>query len=260
MNNETIHHILEMEERIREFDRYEPFTSEKIRRGIEEYRKGLFAVKILDRDGNPLKNVKIKAVQQSHEFKFGCSTFLLDQFPEEERNKKYREKFKKVFNYGVVPLYWDTLEPKQGQLRFDKNCENIYRRPSLDLIKEYCVENQIRMKGHCLMYNAFNPDWLPEDRRSVRMAVDKRSREIAERYGDDFLDLDVINEMFTVYKNTYGATHRKFPICDDNNTPNGHLISRKNIFRIQRCFGTRAVSKRSEKTAVNIAATKAFIT
>lgn len=215
MNKEIAQHVRELEERVREFDRYEPFTGENIRRGIEEHRKGLFAVRLVDKDGEPIRGAKIKAVQKTHAFKFGCALFLLDQFPEEKRNLRYREEFKRIFNYGIVPLYWNTLEPEQGKLRFDKNCENIYRRPALDLVHEYCLENHIRMKGHCLMYNAFNPDWLPEDRRSVRMAVDKRSREIAERYGEDFVDLDVINEMFTVYKNTYGTTHRKFPICDD---------------------------------------------
>lgn len=99
------------------------------------------------------------------------------------RNTAYRQKFKSIFNYGVVPLYRDTLEPVQGKPRFEKNCENIYRRPSLDLIREYCNENNIKMKGHCLMYNSFNPDWMPKDRRALRIAVDKRSREIGERYG-----------------------------------------------------------------------------
>lgn len=207
-----------MNERIKEFDRYSPYINQKIERGIEENRKGLFSVNVKDKDGNPVKNAVIKVKQVSHEFKFGCSAFLLDQFEDEERNKLYRQKFKSIFNYGIVPLYWDTLEPVQGKPRFEKNCENIYRRPNLDLIREYCNENNIKMKGHCLMYNSFNPDWMPKDRRALRIAVDKRSREIGERYGNDFVDLDVINEMFTVYKNTYGGdAFRNFPICDDKN-------------------------------------------
>lgn len=68
------------------------------------------------------------------------------------------------------------------------------------------------------MYNSFNPDWMPSDRRELRIAVDKRSKEIGERYGNDFVDLDVINEMFTVYKNAYGEYgFRNYPITDDKN-------------------------------------------
>lgn len=54
------------------------------------------------------------------------------------------------------------------------------------------------------MYHSFNPDWLPEDHRELKMLVDKRLREIGERYGDDFEDVDVINELYKKYKNLYG--------------------------------------------------------
>lgn len=206
----------EMEARIAEFDKFSFYMNKKIERGIAEYRKGLFSVNVKDEFGKAVEGAKIKVVLKKHEFKFGCSLFLLDEFDNDEKNKLYRNKFKKVFNYGIAPLYWDTLEPEPGKLRFEKNSPKIYRRPSLDLIKEYCEENEIRMKGHCLMYNSFNPNWMPQKRRELKIAVDKRAREIAERYGNDFVDLDVVNEMVMVYKNAYGELGmRNYPITDD---------------------------------------------
>ena len=203
-------------ELIAHFDRLAEFTEPMIERGIETHRKGLFAVKVLDREGKPMAGVPVHARLARHEFKFGCALFLLDQFGDDRRNTLYREEFANIFNYGVLPLYWDTLEPEQGHPRFDRNSENIYRRPALDLVRDYCVENRIRMKGHCLMYNSFNPKWMPRDWRSLKMAIEKRSREIAERYGDDLLDLDVINEMYTVYRNAHGEFGcRDLPVCDE---------------------------------------------
>ncbi len=207
---------MDRRELISNFDRLSAFTDPMIERDIETHRKGLFAVRVLDGEGKPLAGIPVHVRLKCHEFKFGCALFLLDQFGDERRNSLYREKFAQIFNYGVLPLYWDTLEPEQGSPRFASTSENIYRRPALDLIRDYCHENRIRMKGHCLVYNSFNPKWMPRDFRSLKMAIEKRTREIAERYGDDIEDLDVINEMYTVYRNAHGEFGcRDLPICDE---------------------------------------------
>lgn len=207
---------MERTELIGWFDRLNPHTDRMIQRDIEKFRKGLFAVKVLDNEGKPAAGQRVKVKLKKHEFKFGSALFLLDQFGDERRNGLYREEFKRIFNYGVLPLYWDTLEPERGKPRFSKDSVDIYRRPPLDLIHEYCKENDLGMKGHCLMYNSFNPKWMPRDFRTLKMEIVRRSREIAERYGDDMLDLDVINEMFTVYHNAHGEYGcRDLPICDE---------------------------------------------
>jgi len=207
---------MEKRELITHFDRLSDFIEPMIERGIEEHRKGLFCIKVTDKDGKPVPGVKLEARLSRHEFKFGCAIFLLDQFPDKKRNELYREKFARLFNYAVMPLYWDTLEPERGRPRFSADSQNVYRRPALDLIKDYCNENRIRIKGHCLMYNSFNPKWMPTDFRSLKMAIEKRSREIAERYGNDIIDLDVINEMYTVYRNAHGEFGcRDLHVCDE---------------------------------------------
>lgn len=198
------------------FDRFSEYLEPKMERDIEENRKGQFVVKFRDAEGNPLENVTVKVRQKKHEFKFGCSIFHLGQFPDEERNALYADRFRALFNYAIVPLYWDTLEPEEGKPRFGRDSVPISRRPPIDTIMEFCEENGIATKGHCLAYNSFQPDWLPDDNRSIKIKLDERMRAIAERYGNRIPDFDVINEMITIYKNCYpGNGMRNFQIADE---------------------------------------------
>ena len=99
----------QMQMLIDQFDSFGFYLDDKLDRDIEENRKGAFSLSFTDENGAPLQNVKLKIKQISHEFKFGCNTFYLDQFEDEERRRAYREKFANLFNFAVVPLYWDTL-------------------------------------------------------------------------------------------------------------------------------------------------------
>ena len=39
------------------------------------------------------------------------------------------------------------------------------------------------MKAHCLAYNSFNPDWLPESPRDVDIALTERAEALSDRVG-----------------------------------------------------------------------------
>ena len=115
-----------------------------------------------------------------------------------------------------MPFYWDTLEPEQGRPRFEKHAPFISRRPPINTIVDFCRENDIRTKGHCLVYNSFQPDWISDDNETLKRQITKRIREIAERYEDSIFDFDVINEMITIYKNAYkGNGCRNLQITDE---------------------------------------------
>jgi len=201
---------------IEKFEEHKNYLDQKIERDIEEYRKGQFVIRIVDENGNPVPNASVKVRQTTHDFKFGSNIFHLDQFPDEKRRALYRERFRELFNYAVVPFYWDTLEPAEGQPRFEADSTPISRRPPIDTIMEYCEENRIETKGHCLAYNSFQPDWLPERNRDIKIKLENRVRAIAQRYGDRIPDLDVINEMLTIYKNCYrGNGMRNLQITDE---------------------------------------------
>lgn len=196
--------------------RFDYYVEDKVARGIEENRKGQFRLRFLNEKGEALKGVHVKAKQVRHAFHFGATTFFLGQMETPERNAMYEEKFKNIFNYAVIPLYWDTLEPEKGKPRFEKDAPFISRRPPIDTGVEFCEKNGLDMKGHCLIYNSFQPDWLSKDNRKIKIEIDERLAAIAERYGNRFEEADVINEMLTIYKNCYkGNGCRNLQITDE---------------------------------------------
>ncbi len=166
---------------------------------IEKYRKGKKKIRILDKNGDPVSNKRVKITQKTHEFKYGANIFLLDEFPTEEENKIYRDTFHRYFNLATLPFYWAELEPEEGKLRFDKDSPKMYRRPAPDLCLDYCNEHGVTPKLHCLYYDKFTPDWLPrEDRDKMMHLYDKRFREIAERYAGKLWEYEVTNEMLEI--------------------------------------------------------------
>ncbi|MBQ2391779.1 MAG: endo-1,4-beta-xylanase [Clostridia bacterium] len=177
-------------------DLQQEYMERRVNYGIETYRKSNAMLAFVDKERKPVNDIKFHAKLIRHDFDFGCNIFLLDEFENEEKNKIYREKFKEVFNYATIPFYWKDLEPEEGKLRFDKNSPKIYRRPAPDLCVEYCKENNIKMKGHCLAYEGFAPSWISKERKEYIKQLDKRFRTIAERYGEDINDWDVTNETF----------------------------------------------------------------
>jgi len=172
------------------------FLDTVVKDNIEKYRKGDCKFRFTDENGNILANKKVKINQISHDFKYGANILMLDEFKDDELNKKYREQFKKHFNLATVPFYWDALEPEEGKERFDKNSPKIYRRPAPDLCLEYCNENGIDAKLHCLVYDKFIPKWLPRDNmEKMEELYEKRIKEIAKRYKGKLYEFEVINEV-----------------------------------------------------------------
>ena len=183
------------------FQANEDLFKTTIKDNIEKYRKGKITVILKDKEGNPLSGVKVRAFLKNHEFKHGAHIFMLDQFEDEEKNKEYRELFPKYFNLATVPFYWNDLEPEEGKPRYNADSKNIYRRPATDLCVDFCRENNIDPKLHCLFYDKFIPDWLPKnDEEKMKALYEKRFSEIAERYGNGVMyDIEVMNEMLQMH-------------------------------------------------------------
>ena len=191
------------EEVLRPFVENKDYMDARVKAGIETNRKGFAKLQFVDGEGNPLTNVHVKAVQKTHDFKFGCTLFLLDEMETEEKNQAYREIFPTVFNTGVMPFYWSDLEPEQGKPRYAADSPKVYRRPAPDLCVNYCKEKGLNMKGHCIVYDGFSPKWLPREVSAIKAEYEKHMAELAERYADVIPEWDVINE--TVCWNMYGT-------------------------------------------------------
>lgn len=178
------------------FEQQEESTNERIKEGIEKYRKGNAEIIITDKSGNPMPNVSIKVKQKSHEFRFGANLFMLDEFETDDKNAKYKKYFADIFNMATLPFYWDALEPDRNNPRYDKDSPKVYRRPTPDLCIEFCEKHGIEPREHALAYDAFFPKWLYEaSTEEVKRELERRYSEISERYADKIRTIEVTNEM-----------------------------------------------------------------
>ena len=173
-----------------------PEVREKIQANIRANRCGDFEIAFVNDRGEPLVGAELEIRQIAHSFKFGANCFMVDELETEEKNKKYQESFSKVFNIATFPFYWNSLEPERGKPRFDKDSPRLYRRPAIDKLMDFCKENGIEPKGHCLNYEPFVPEWAKElELPEYKAALELRMKTIAERYADVIPDFEVMNEI-----------------------------------------------------------------
>jgi GH35 family endo-1,4-beta-xylanase len=225
------------------------FLDERVKAGIENARKGFGTIKLVDAAGEPIKGAAVKIKQKSHDFKYGANIFMLDEFENEEKNAEYRRVFKEYFNFATVPFYWDTLEPEEGQPRYAKDSPKVYRRPAPDLCLEYCEQNGVTAKAHCLHYDHFSPAWL--DKYSAEeqwQLLERRFRQCSERYSRRIHGWEVTNESYwnngrtkmyydpLFMERSFKMAERLFPqnelICNEGGEPfsNNFLYNRNKYF------------------------------
>ncbi|MBE6980934.1 MAG: hypothetical protein E7437_01280 [Ruminococcaceae bacterium] len=174
-------------------ERSKDYFEDRYDRELEKNRKGDFTVSLY-KDGKPYP-CQVAYQMQQIDYDFGCNLFMLDQYDDPEKEQRYLENWRGLFNTAVVPLYWEGTEPTQGQLRYDADSANdVYRRPPVDRVVNYCLEHGIKMKGHPLFWHEFIPKWLPEDWDTLLPLIEKRFQEISQRYSQTIQVFDCVNE------------------------------------------------------------------
>ena len=93
------------------FLRYADETADRVRNGIELYRKGYAYFNIKDKDGSPVPGVKISVKQKKHDFKYGANIFMLGELESDEKNDSYRSLFKSAVQYGYAFPSTEDIEP-----------------------------------------------------------------------------------------------------------------------------------------------------
>ncbi|OGV65047.1 MAG: hypothetical protein A2283_20515 [Lentisphaerae bacterium RIFOXYA12_FULL_48_11] len=104
-------------------------------------------------NGKPLSGKNIEVRQVRHKFLFGSNAFLIES--ELKRNDKalydaYCNRFSALMNYATLPFYWGSYEKEQNRTGEDR----------LKRMAEWCVSNEIRPKGHPLLWHQVPPGWL----------------------------------------------------------------------------------------------------
>ncbi|MFA7344206.1 MAG: endo-1,4-beta-xylanase [Terrimicrobiaceae bacterium] len=179
-----------------------PEIENRIAGGIEAHRKGDAVIRVLGEGGKPAPGVEVRVRQSGSSFRFGANIFKLAGYESEDLNRAYEEAYLGLFNAATVPFYWKDLEPAPDRLRFAADSEPIPRRPPPDLVVDFCRRHGLRTHGHTLVWEYLKwsmPAWLPRDRAETERLIEKRIREIAERYGDAIKSWDVLNEAVAGY-------------------------------------------------------------
>lgn len=178
------------------FEEQKDFLDEVVNRGIEQNRKGYAVITVTDGAGNAIEGAVINVSQRTHEFKFGANIFMLDELETDQKNAAYKKYFTDVFNMATLPFYWDSTEPEKGRTRYESDSAPLYRRPAIDRCIEFCQKHGIEPREHALAYEAFFPKWLyGASVDEIKAALEKRYREISERYADKIPTIEVTNEM-----------------------------------------------------------------
>jgi GH35 family endo-1,4-beta-xylanase len=176
----------------------DPEIEDRIQTGIDTYRKGWAALSFKNEKGKPVTfSGDIRVEQKSHDFLFGANIFMIDGYEEDMKNEKYEAVFQDLLNFATVPFYWPHLEPERGNVRFEKDSKPMHRRPAPDIVVDFCKKNDVVMKGHPLFWDNTGhgiPKWLPTEEDSIEYFIEKRIKQIAERYSDDIWHWDVVNE------------------------------------------------------------------
>lgn len=170
-------------------DRHSAMVREADER-IDTLRKGNLSVKVVDASGNPVSNALVSIVQTRHEFLFGTA-LASDMFKPEATNAEataYREQVKKYFNHAVTEnaLKWPDMEPKKDEVHYEL----------VDAMAGWCRTNGIALRGHCLFWGCYVPEWANAlSDVDLRFAIMRRARNVVGHYRGLINEFDVNNEM-----------------------------------------------------------------
>ena len=92
-------------------------------------------------------------------------------------------------------MKWGQIEKKEGEFTYS----------SSDSIISWAEENNVDVRGHCLLWYKSLPTWVKEKnytRKEALQAIDKHVKETVAYYGDKVYCWDVLNEAL---KNTVRA-------------------------------------------------------
>ena len=86
-----------------------------------------------------------------------------------------------------IAMKMGTIAPQPGPKRFE----------SADRLLQFCASNSIPMRGHCLIWNEWVPQWIRNMSSAEREKFfDSYIEEVAARYVGKLHSWDVVNEPF----------------------------------------------------------------
>jgi endo-1,4-beta-xylanase len=124
------------------------------------------------------------AIAAKHGFMFGAAAG-----PVIDKDVGYRELYTTHARIVTtdIAMKMSTIAPQPGPKRFE----------SADRLLQFCAANRIPMRGHCLIWNEWVPQWIKSMSVPERQAFfDGYIEEVVARYAGKLHSWDVVNEPF----------------------------------------------------------------
>lgn len=152
---------------------------------IDTYRKGPATIRVVDQNGQALNGATVTVQQLTHSFRFGASTAALNNLGSSSLNTTYANKFKALFNYATVPMYWSIVEPVQGQYNF----------AGCDAQVAWAISNNMRVKAHAVLYalDQALPAWMNGVLPDTQTQLDHITL-MMQRYSTSCGTWEIVNE------------------------------------------------------------------
>lgn len=158
---------------------------------IEKYRKGDAVISFkLPNNEIIMKGASYKIKQVSHEFSFGGSLSTDWNVPSKKWFPSFKSYFKNLFNYATVNFYWDSHEKVKGDWNYDEA-------PLSKSLYDWALANDMKLKGHPLVWHQVIPEWIKSKDRDVRL-IDKDIRNHIKMLINDYPEIthwDTYNEV-----------------------------------------------------------------
>jgi endo-1,4-beta-xylanase len=167
-----------------------------IDKAIKQHRTGTLTV-------NTHPNATVKVKQLKHEFWFGTCIARRSLLGTEhaEDMEKYRQIIKENFNSAVHEnaLKWENTEIEKNKVSYEE----------ADMILDWCQQNDIKMRGHCLYWEKKEhvQNWLKSlSSEELKERVKNRAKDVLTHYKGRISEYDVNNEMLhgNFYKSRLG--------------------------------------------------------
>ena len=173
-------------------DKHESWQLDGASDRIEKYRKGDLILNFKIDKSIKNKTGKLKLKLKNHDFKFGVSFTQLRRFWGTKYADKYLQQVKRVFNYATVGMYWALTDERNKSGKMEKFYDDVLF---------WADKNNIRIKGHPLMWHEAMPDWIRSYKNldELDMLIKNHMKRLIETY-PQINDWDVYNEPIGPFK------------------------------------------------------------
>jgi GH35 family endo-1,4-beta-xylanase len=162
--------------------------------GIEKYRKSNVTLSLLTKEGQPIKNKKVKIQQTKSHFDWGSSFGgTVVDFPNKRFTDETTENFVKLFNCVTAKCYWDEHWHQPVETEEGKRITDVFRGEV-----DWALKYGLRAKGHPLVWTVRKaiPKWMDKYPYKKQLKImEAHVRDMIRVGGKDVTRWDLCNEM-----------------------------------------------------------------